>query len=96
MNEPDLFSDGAKPECENAARTNGTAGVPVEFGTRVTRSALWAAYGDALGWISELTDASGLKRRTEGRAAAQTHRVEASHRRSIRRKCLAASRVLFG
>ncbi len=30
------------------------------------RSALWAAYGDALGWISELTDAKGLKRRTDG------------------------------
>ena len=32
------------------------------------RSALWAAYGDALGWISELTDARGLKRRTGGAA----------------------------
>ena len=32
------------------------------------RSALWAAYGDALGWISELTDAKGLKRRTGGAA----------------------------
>lgn len=30
------------------------------------RSALWAAYGDALGWISELTDAKGLVRRTGG------------------------------
>ena len=33
---------------------------------QVRRSALWAAYGDALGWISELTDAAGLKRRTVG------------------------------
>ena len=33
---------------------------------RVERSALWAAYGDALGWISELTDKSGLLRRTSG------------------------------
>ena len=32
------------------------------------RSALWAAYGDALGWISELTDAKGLARRTGGAA----------------------------
>jgi len=32
------------------------------------RSALWAAYGDALGWISELTDAKGLRRRTGGAA----------------------------
>lgn len=30
------------------------------------QSALWAAYGDALGWISELTDAKGLARRTGG------------------------------
>ncbi len=34
---------------------------------RVERSALWAADGDALGWISELTDESGLLRRTLGR-----------------------------
>ena len=31
---------------------------------RVHRSVLWAAYGDALGWISELTDEKGLTRRT--------------------------------
>ena len=30
------------------------------------RSALWAAYGDALGWISELTDEAGLRGRTGG------------------------------
>lgn len=30
----------------------------------VQRSALWSAYGDALGWISELTDVKGLARRT--------------------------------
>lgn len=30
---------------------------------RIIRSALWAAYGDALGWISEMTDQKGLKRR---------------------------------
>ena len=30
----------------------------------VRRSALWSAYGDALGWISELTDETGLRRRT--------------------------------
>ena len=29
-------------------------------------SALWAAWGDALGFISELTDAAGLRRRTGG------------------------------
>ncbi|HID9125349.1 ADP-ribosylglycohydrolase family protein [Klebsiella michiganensis] len=30
---------------------------------KVINSALWAAAGDAVGWISELTDESGLKRR---------------------------------
>lgn len=30
------------------------------------RSALWAAWGDAVGWISELTDEAGLRRRTKG------------------------------
>ena len=34
--------------------------------TKVRRSATWAAYGDALGWISELTDSKGLLRRTKG------------------------------
>ena len=33
---------------------------------RVRRSALWSAHGDALGWISELVDEKGLKRRTRG------------------------------
>ncbi|WP_370557771.1 ADP-ribosylglycohydrolase family protein [Edwardsiella tarda] len=31
---------------------------------RIINSALWAAAGDAIGWISELTDEHGLKRRT--------------------------------
>ncbi len=33
---------------------------------RVERSSLWAAYGDAIGWISELIDEAGLMRRTNG------------------------------
>ena len=33
---------------------------------QVRRSSLWAAYGDALGWISELTNEAGLRRRTGG------------------------------
>lgn len=33
---------------------------------RTRSSMLWAAYGDALGFISELTDEKGLKRRTRG------------------------------
>lgn len=33
---------------------------------RTRNSMLWAAYGDALGFISELVDDKGLKRRTQG------------------------------
>ena len=53
-----------------------------EFAARCARtrhSALWAAYGDALGWISELTDTKGLERRTGGaplsRPIAWTRRI---------------------
>lgn len=35
--------------------------------TRTVNSALWAAWSDATGFISELTDASGLRRRTRDR-----------------------------
>ncbi|MGD0217772.1 MAG: hypothetical protein ABSC45_09725 [Desulfobaccales bacterium] len=31
--------------------------------TQIQNSALWAAYGDAIGFISELVDYKGLKRR---------------------------------
>lgn len=34
---------------------------------RVSSSMLWSAWADAIGFISELTDARGLKRRTQGR-----------------------------
>ena len=37
-----------------------------ERAARTRRSMLWAAYGDALGFISELVDRKGLKRRTQG------------------------------
>ena len=52
---------GKVPQPSNSAAT--------QFARRaaMTRcSALWAAYGDALGWISELTDSKGLIRRTGG------------------------------
>ena len=46
---------------------------------KISSSALWAAYGDALGWISELIDAAGLNRRTGGepleRPIAWTRRI---------------------
>ena len=66
MSEPDLFPEEAKAANESAGRTRGNSSDPVALETRVARSALWAAYGDALGWISELTDAAGLERRTRG------------------------------
>lgn len=34
---------------------------------RTTSSMLWSAWADALGWISELTSAANLRRRTKGR-----------------------------
>ena len=58
---------------ESAAADNGDArpvgATSAEFNSRKSRtrsSALWGAYGDALGWISELTDSNGLKMRTGG------------------------------
>lgn len=38
----------------------------------VVLSAQWAAWADALGWISELTDEAGLQRRTKGRPLQET------------------------
>ncbi len=39
---------------------------PIGRRDKTRKSALWAAYGDALGWISELTDEKGVLRRTGG------------------------------
>ena len=67
MTEPQLFDSGDL--------THGHAHLPspgeslpdsLSRRDRVRRSALWSAYGDALGWISELVDEKGLKRRTLG------------------------------
>ena len=71
MIEPDLFSEDAKPANENSARARGNSSDPVGLETGVARSALWAAYGDALGWISELTDAIGTQEENPGRTAGQ-------------------------
>jgi ADP-ribosylglycohydrolase len=40
-----------------------------ERASRVSGSAMWSAWADALGFISELTNAAGLSRRTAGSAA---------------------------
>ena len=68
MKEGELFPDVTIPQAEDSLD------VPVDFAehvSRVRRSSLWAAYGDALGWISELTDEAGLKRRTGGVALSE-------------------------
>jgi ADP-ribosylglycohydrolase len=49
----DLFSSDALSDGE-------------ERQARTRSSMMWAAYGDALGFISELADEKGLKRRTRG------------------------------
>ena len=66
MSEPDIFSqqgvgggDPAMPDPSSAYEKRRA---------RTQKAALWAAYGDALGWISEMTDSAGLRRRTGGRA----------------------------
>ena len=63
MSEPDIFSLGDAVGREpGSPSSNGPT--PAERRVRTQRAALWAAYGDALGWISELTDSAGLRRRT--------------------------------
>ena len=63
VSERDIFSlgDAVGREPEPPASNGHTPG---ERRVRTQRAALWAAYGDALGWISELTDSAGLRRRT--------------------------------
>ena len=67
MTQPQLFPEAA------ASAADGGAGQEQVMATKlsgrydqVRRSSLWAAYGDALGWISELTNEAGLRRRTGG------------------------------
>lgn len=64
MTSPALFShDITAPTNSVFARS--------DHSIKIQRSALWAAYGDALGWISELTDEAGLKRRAAGEPLCQ-------------------------
>lgn len=82
---PDLFStrnaasaDANATIGRNAAaqRTGGELNVRADA---AARSALWSAWGDAVGWVSELTDAAGLRRRLRG----QTLRGPVSWRRRV-------------
>ena len=67
MTEPGLFSRAVTPNAGSASHRRSDAMVErADRSAKIQRSALWAAYGDALGWISELTDATGLRRRTTG------------------------------
>lgn len=54
-------SQSASPSSRGAGSTDSS-----ERTARTRGSMLWAAYGDALGFISELVDRRGLERRTQG------------------------------
>ena len=62
-----LFPDNGFPKNGDMPGNGNIRYSPIERGDRIRRSALWAAYGDALGWISELTDSRGLGKRTGGK-----------------------------
>ena len=67
MTTPTLPFDTESPNFGDVNRQKPDATVSCsEHSVKIRRSVLWAAYGDALGWISELTDESGLHRRTGG------------------------------
>ena len=68
MTSPALFpDDGTAGAVDPAGPLRDRSSPTDQHSSKVRRSALWAAYGDALGWISELTDENGLKRRTSGK-----------------------------
>ena len=65
MSEANLFETmHTDPPVEGDARPSALQ----ERAASIRRSALWAAYGDALGWISELATPAGLVKRTAGAA----------------------------
>ena len=63
-------------DCNSRPETTGsfTQDTQTQRATNVVHSSLWAAYGDALGWISELTNKKGLTKRTSG--ASLRHPIE--------------------
>lgn len=66
MTEPGLFDHADVPSAGSDPHRAQDSAVGSGRKATIRRSVLWAAYGDALGWISELTDSAGLKRRTAG------------------------------
>ena len=80
MNSYALFHDEAASSTGDASlHIADVVAAHSEHSAKMRLSALWAAYGDALGWISELTDEAGLNRRTAGeplcRPIAWTRRI---------------------
>ena len=72
MTGPRLFDNGEPlSDSTSIPPSKGPALGKPSYGDQVRRSALWAAYGDALGWISELVDEKGLNRRTLGKPLRQ-------------------------
>ena len=59
FNEAEMLDSGVGSNSSKCSQAD-----VAERASLVRRSALWSAYGDALGWISELTDHAGLNRRT--------------------------------
>ena len=74
QNQPNLFATESAQEVstqdlESALPPSSeirASGAVAERAARTRGSMLWAAYGDALGFISELVDRKGLERRTQG------------------------------
>ena len=67
MTQSQLFSEAKASAADRGA--DQEQGMTTKLASRydqVRRSSLWAAYGDALGWISELANEAGLRRRTGG------------------------------
>lgn len=67
----ELWHDGRADEAVQAPEAASVTQCAIgdardERATRTRGSMLWAAYGDALGFISELVDRKGLERRTQG------------------------------
>lgn len=58
-----ITSEPSQAQAELFYPSNSSGG---DRAARTRNSMLWAAYGDALGFISELVDEKGLKRRTQG------------------------------
>lgn len=66
MSDHRLFDDSATDHSDGLDLRRAPGRRDTERIARARGSALWAAFGDALGFISELTDEAGLRRRTRG------------------------------